>query len=109
MTAEALDTTLVDLIVAHAGLDVPADQSFFQAGLTSAHVVLIHERLQEVLGRELPISVFFEHPTRRALVDHLVRGGDRSGPVVRTDGNSGWTTGARRDLRAGLRQRRRRG
>ncbi|MGO2374338.1 MAG: benzoate-CoA ligase family protein [Pseudoalteromonas prydzensis] len=48
--------------------------SFFDVGGDSASIVQLHAKLWESLGREIPITKLFEHPTIHALAGYL--GGD---------------------------------
>lgn len=47
------------------------NESFFYLGGTSLLLVKAQERLEKALGRTLPISVLFQHPTPRALAQYL--------------------------------------
>lgn len=99
-----------------AGFAVAPEDTFFEAGLTSALLVAVHHELlnrfaAEVVG--VPVTVFFKYPSRRALgtflasrpstVDELIP------PHAEVDhGASGarrWNAQDRRDLRSRLRQR----
>ncbi|MEU5863705.1 amino acid adenylation domain-containing protein [Nonomuraea sp. NPDC047529] len=46
---------------------------FHEFGLTSVSIVRLHARLDEVLGRELPVHVLFEHPSIAELAAFLDR------------------------------------
>jgi amino acid adenylation domain-containing protein len=50
---------------------VGANDVFFELGGHSLLLVLVHERLQERLGREVPIADLFKFPTIRVLSQHL--------------------------------------
>ena len=50
---------------------VGATDSFFEAGGHSAALVQVQARLRETLGREVPMTVLFQHPTVRALAAWL--------------------------------------
>jgi amino acid adenylation domain-containing protein len=50
---------------------VGVNDVFFELGGHSLLLVLMHERLQERLGREVPITELFKFPTVRALAQHL--------------------------------------
>ncbi|MEU4386216.1 beta-ketoacyl synthase N-terminal-like domain-containing protein [Promicromonospora sp. NPDC023805] len=60
------------------GLDRPdeldPDASLFDLGLTSFMVVELRGELERRLGREIPATVVFDHPTIRRLADHLSSG-----------------------------------
>ncbi|HEU4323143.1 MAG TPA: amino acid adenylation domain-containing protein [Roseiflexaceae bacterium] len=45
--------------------------NFFELGGNSLHLVQLHSRLQEALGRELVVLDLFQHPTVAALVEAL--------------------------------------
>ncbi len=46
---------------------VGVDDSFFEMGGNSVHLVQAHARLRDELGREMPLIEMFRHPTVRAL------------------------------------------
>jgi len=50
---------------------VGVNDVFFELGGHSLLLVLVHEKLQERLGREVPIADLFKFPTVRALSQHL--------------------------------------
>lgn len=60
------------------GLDRPdeldPDASLFDLGLTSFMVVELRGELERRLGREIPATVVFDHPTIRRLAGHLSSG-----------------------------------
>lgn len=60
------------------GLDRPdeldPDASLFDLGLTSFMVVELRGELERRLGREIPATVVFDHPTIRRLAAHLSSG-----------------------------------
>jgi amino acid adenylation domain-containing protein/non-ribosomal peptide synthase protein (TIGR01720 family) len=54
------------------GIDeVGADDSFFDLGGHSLTLVKVHERVQRLIGGELPVVALFQYPTIRSLVGHL--------------------------------------
>ncbi|MDR7303682.1 acyl transferase domain-containing protein [Haloactinomyces albus] len=63
--------------------DLDPDTGLFDLGLTSAMVVDLRARLERELGRQLPTTVVFDHPTIRKLAEHLA-GGDVAAPAPRT-------------------------
>ncbi|OPZ03750.1 MAG: Phthiocerol/phenolphthiocerol synthesis polyketide synthase type I PpsB [candidate division BRC1 bacterium ADurb.BinA292] len=46
-------------------------QGFFAMGMNSILTLQLHERLEGLLGRRLPPTLAFEHPTVEALFDYL--------------------------------------
>jgi polyketide synthase 12/epothilone polyketide synthase D len=56
------------------------DVPFQELGLDSASMVGMSGRLAELLGRPLPPTLLFDHPTLRALVAHL--SGETAAPAV---------------------------
>jgi amino acid adenylation domain-containing protein len=100
----ALERDLAQIVREVLGLpEVGVDESFFELGGTSVHLVQIHGRLRQTLGREVPLTEMFNHPTVRALARHLSRG---EAAEAADDGAGAEEKGARRRLR---RERRRRG
>jgi amino acid adenylation domain-containing protein len=53
----------------HIGLD----QNFFEAGGDSIRLASAHARLQELLGRQFPVTDLFTHTTIRSLARHFGR------------------------------------
>jgi iturin family lipopeptide synthetase A len=105
-----IDTDLAEAITAVTGLALPPDVGFFEAGVTSAHVVTIHELVQRSLGREFPVTAFFRHPTRRALAAVLAAEAGharQAQQAVLPERPSGRIAQARRDIRARIRDRQR--
>jgi acyl carrier protein len=62
---EALDTSNIGI-----------DQNFFDLGAHSLMVAEVHGRLQEMLGREIPITAMFQYPTVRTLTAYLQEGSE---------------------------------
>jgi amino acid adenylation domain-containing protein len=50
---------------------VGTDDNFFDLGGDSLLLTALHRKLQEELGREIPITDLFQFPTIRRLADHL--------------------------------------
>lgn len=67
----ALRGLLEELIRDVLGFPIGLDASFFEAGLTSATLLVVHQRLEAELGRDVPVLLLFRHPTRRALARWL--------------------------------------
>ncbi|WP_283781933.1 type I polyketide synthase [Streptomyces kronopolitis] len=58
---------------------IGADEAFRSLGVDSAGALRVRNRLVEMTGLRLPVTVLFDHPTPRALAEELVRallGGD---------------------------------
>ena len=68
------------------GAPIRHDISFFDAGLTSASLVRIHQMVTERLGADVPVTAVFAHPTITALAGHLAHGTRAAGPATRVDG-----------------------
>ncbi|GAA3729000.1 hypothetical protein GCM10022225_07980 [Plantactinospora mayteni] len=107
LDATAWETVLAMVILEVSGLRMPADASFFEAGLTSATLVGVFERLAGRLPPGLPVTVFFKYPTRRSLARHLA--GQAALPATTLPTAAGRTHRSavqdRRDLRSRLRER----
>ncbi|MET9921263.1 amino acid adenylation domain-containing protein [Streptomyces sp. NPDC006435] len=105
--------TVAATILAVTGLAIPMEANFFEAGMTSPNAVALHQRLTVELGLEFPVTDVFKHPSPGALAAHLAalrRAPD--GPPTRpalapapSASAAGWTAGARRELRARIRER----
>lgn len=83
---------------------VGVHDNFFDLGGTSFTLTTVHARLNEHLGRRLPLVTLYEHPTIAALAGHLADEGRPSAPTLPADPQ------AENRLRAGrarLSQRRR--
>ena len=72
---------------------IPVDQGFAEMGMDSLMAVDLRSHLQAALGRPLPSTLAFEHPTIEALVDHLAR------DVLALDSLAAVPAGARRARR----------
>ncbi|MGD2116438.1 MAG: AMP-binding protein, partial [Acidobacteriota bacterium] len=55
--------------------DVGVEDNFFDLGGSSVHIVQVHRRLEEELGRELPLNALFRHSTISSLARFLEDGG----------------------------------
>ncbi|MER7670115.1 type I polyketide synthase [Kitasatospora sp. NPDC096128] len=65
------------------GRSPAADQPFAEAGLDSLGTVRLRDRLGAELGVALPPSLVFDHPTPRAVADHLAGGAAGPPPPAR--------------------------
>lgn len=54
--------------------EVGMDQNFFDLGGSSIQLAQVHDRLQGLLGREVPLTDLFAHTTVRALASHFSQG-----------------------------------
>ncbi|MFJ8478330.1 type I polyketide synthase, partial [Kitasatospora sp. NPDC094011] len=81
------DTALPQVLAALAavlghrdGERVDADLTFRDLGLDSIGTVEFGDRLSAATGRDLPATLTFDHPTPRAVADHLAADGDHVAP-----------------------------
>jgi natural product biosynthesis luciferase-like monooxygenase protein/amino acid adenylation domain-containing protein len=79
--------------------DIVVDKNIFDLGCNSMHLIRIHARVQDLLGRELPVMAFFEAPTIRAIVERIgdVSVASRQAPEAST--KSRWMADGMRDRR----------
>lgn len=97
-----------ELITELSGLTIAEDQSFFAAGLTSATVVALHQRLVERLGIAFDVTKLFKYPSIRALARFLADPASTPAAMPRQNwAPPGPAADARRELRARIRQRNR--
>ncbi|MEN3305250.1 MAG: Phosphopantetheine attachment site [Micromonosporaceae bacterium] len=97
-----LDTVIWQVV----GFGVAADATFFETGLSSATLLQVHARIQDRLGRPVPLWAPFKYPTPRSLARYLVRapaGAPTPTPIELRRAALG--PAARRDLRARIRDR----
>ncbi len=78
------------------------DDNFFDLGGHSLLLVRLQRRLEEELGRELPLMGLFRYPNVRALAEHL------EAPASEESGRVQVKSRAQRQIEAAKRQRRRR-
>ena len=62
--------------VASAGLDIGMQQSLFELGANSLHIVKIHAQLEKSFGKKVPVVELFKRPTVRALARYFGDGED---------------------------------
>jgi amino acid adenylation domain-containing protein len=67
------------------GVEAGRDDNFFDLGGSSIHVARVHVALQQLLGREIPITDLFAHPTLRTLAARFgsATGAETVGPDPR--------------------------
>jgi len=56
--------------------EVGIDDDFFALGGHSLLLAMVRDRLEEALGREIPVATLFHHPSIRALAAHLDGGAE---------------------------------
>jgi natural product biosynthesis luciferase-like monooxygenase protein/amino acid adenylation domain-containing protein len=61
------------------GQDIDLTKPFYESGANSVRLVQLRARLEEVLGRTIPATALFEHPTAAALTDYLMSSGKPEG------------------------------
>jgi SagB-type dehydrogenase family enzyme len=68
-----MESTLLEIFREVLGSErrIGIADNFFDLGGTSLHLVRVHGRLQQMLGRELPLLQIFNHPTIRLLAQFL--------------------------------------
>jgi amino acid adenylation domain-containing protein len=70
--ATDLEAAIARVFSEELGLErVGTRDNFFELGASSLSIVRIHGRLEEVIGRELPITGIFRHTTVESLAAHL--------------------------------------
>ncbi|HEY3570296.1 MAG TPA: phosphopantetheine-binding protein [Thermoanaerobaculia bacterium] len=70
-----MELTLAAILQEVLGIErVGVDDNFFDLGASSLLLARVHERLQERLGREIPLVEVFNHSNVRALAAHLEAG-----------------------------------
>jgi hypothetical protein len=65
------ERAIVGVMGTLVGRDVGANENFFDAGAHSLLLIQANLRLEERLGRPVPIMEMFRHPTARALAAAL--------------------------------------
>lgn len=62
---------VVEILASATGNRVDERRPFYEAGLDSIRMMRVRARLEEALGRRIPPSLLFQHPTATDLIDHL--------------------------------------
>lgn len=71
-TADGLESRIREIWQAVLGIrEVGMEQNFFDQGGSSIQLAQVHDRLQGLLGREVPLTDLFAHTTVRALAAHF--------------------------------------
>ncbi|MFI0904496.1 SDR family NAD(P)-dependent oxidoreductase [Streptomyces sioyaensis] len=85
---EAAVRLVADAVAAHiepSATAIGADEAFRSLGVDSAGALRVRNRLVEMTGLRLPVTILFDHPTPRALAQELVRavlGSDEPAPAA---------------------------
>ncbi|MGA6161229.1 amino acid adenylation domain-containing protein [Amycolatopsis magusensis] len=85
-TDSRLESWLVQQIASRTGLDpgaIDREAPLTGYGLSSRDAVILIGELAELLGKDLSPTLFWEHPTIRALSTHLAGGGPGPAPAAR--------------------------
>jgi acyl carrier protein len=71
--ARPVQSLVADVLRLDGDQVVEREVGFFDMGVDSLMAVQIHDRIQQLVGRELPPSLCFNYPTIAALVEHLLQ------------------------------------
>ncbi|TDC54098.1 acyltransferase domain-containing protein, partial [Micromonospora sp. KC207] len=74
----AVRAALADVL----GRPVEADRPFYELGVGSVEIVALRARLEAALGRPVPQTALFAHPTVDALSAHLAAAGPAAAPAA---------------------------
>ena len=99
----ALRDLVHDVLHRTTGVAVGPHRTFFDAGITSAMLLRVHEELVGRLGRELPVTALFRYPSVAALARHLAAPEAPTGPPAAPPAPGSGTAHRRRQLRSWLR------
>ncbi|MBB5803733.1 natural product biosynthesis luciferase-like monooxygenase protein/amino acid adenylation domain-containing protein [Saccharothrix ecbatanensis] len=83
--AGGLRQVLSDAVTEVAGQRIGDREPFYDAGLSSVTLVRLRRRLEDELGRPVPQTALFEHPTIDALARHLAGADSASVPKSAPD------------------------
>ncbi|GAB3227114.1 hypothetical protein GCM10027447_17910 [Glycomyces halotolerans] len=87
-SAEPVAETLASLISDVVGARIDPDADVVEAGMTSFHMLRVVSRLEKRLGT-LPKTLLYDHPSPRALADHLAVDPARLDGVLDDDADTG--------------------
>nr|AEH26539.1 polyketide synthase [uncultured Acidobacteria bacterium C5] len=71
--ARPVESVIADVLRLDGDHTVDRELGFFDMGIDSLMAIQIKDRMQQLLGRELPASLCFDYPTVLALVGHLLQ------------------------------------
>lgn len=74
MTSRELEDWLAARVAAELGVtpdEVDRDEAFAEFGLDSLRAVALTGELEALLGRKLPATLLWDHPTIERLSEHL--------------------------------------
>ena len=71
--ARPVQSLVADVLRLDGDQVVEREVGFFDMGVDSLMAVQIHDRIQQLVGRELPTSLCFDYPTITAMVEHLLQ------------------------------------
>lgn len=71
--ARPVQSLVADVLRLDGDQVVEREVGFFDMGVDSLMAVQIHDRIQRLVGRELPPSLCFDYPTIVAMVEHLLQ------------------------------------
>lgn len=78
ITREAIQGWLAERVADRLGVEpheVDASVPFAEYGLSSTEAVMLSGDLEDWLGRRLPATLLWDHPTLESLARHLASGG----------------------------------
>lgn len=108
--ADEIERAIAGIWQQTLGLDqVGVHDNFFDLGGHSLHLIRVHGRLKEDLGRDIPIVDLFTFPTVSALAAHLGSDPAKPEPLPADDSKQRMQAGRKRVTRLAQRRKRRDG